>query len=464
VTQIPNILEINSYAFFFPAIISGPLLFYQDYEYFIKNGPPANKSCSRAVARKLGNAVLAMALNVIGNKMFNPKSIADETFLNSINAPEKLLACIVCVNVTKSKFYFAWSASDAACNVAGFGCAREDEDEDKDEDFSRKVDSTQTSQKGHPKDEDKDDLSEMISVGSKRKCTQFTKGSRVKEEDDLSQANSHKTKAKGIGLSQLLTPDGLHMESGYQYDQETMASCEEDMRQVQFGGLDQEQEDKIANVDEDDEWDLSTNIKPMGIELAPNLRSVTDNWNIQTHFWVKYVCYDRTPSALSLTLSYILIAAWHGFYPGYWISFVQAAVLTQTSRLVRRTIRPMFLAPNEGYNLQNPKKTKKKLLYDFLTWLTTQLGLTYNMAPFCILEFQGSVNFYKSVHWCGHCIVGVAIVVLSVLSRLKIYPSRRQTNTNIQRDETTDEHVEGLEGTWSASPSVKTSREKMKRD
>ena len=36
--------------------------------------------------------------------------------------------------LTKSKFYFAWSVSDATCNIAGFGYRRPDNEEDEDED------------------------------------------------------------------------------------------------------------------------------------------------------------------------------------------------------------------------------------------------------------------------------------------------------------------------------------------
>ena len=44
--------------------------------------------------------------------------------------------CVTGLILTKSKFYFAWSISDATCNVAGFGYKRPDMDEDDDDDLT----------------------------------------------------------------------------------------------------------------------------------------------------------------------------------------------------------------------------------------------------------------------------------------------------------------------------------------
>ena len=50
--------------------------------------------------------------------------------------------------------------------------------------------------------------------------------------------------------------------------------------------------------------------------------------------WLKTVCYERAPFANTL-LTYILSAVWHGFYPGYYFSFVSAAFATIAARTVR---------------------------------------------------------------------------------------------------------------------------------
>jgi len=390
------------------------------------------------VMRKMFNGFIAMALTVVGNKRFNPKIIADPDFIKITNVDEKMTGCIAGLLLTKSKFYFAWSISDAMCNVAGFGYRRPDTDED---------------------DED-DDLSLYSRVGgSKRKCRDEdltsnirSEGTKAKDEpsdEDLSQYKAVPLSSCGSrGTckhegSTKVKADEVSMRSSVvrvNFEFEARDSTHQDWNEFHF-----------HQEEEYDGWEVTSNIRPSGIELAPNLRSVTDNWNIQTHNWVKYVCYDRTPASINLTMSYILIALWHGFYPGYWISFVQATLLTKTSRLVRRVVRPYFLSPGEDYNTLSPEPTIKKRYYDFLTWFTTTLFIAYNMAPFFLLEFGASVAFYRSVGWIGHIVVGSAFVVLSIIDRqTNVAPKEGPMSLDADATSTVG-GLEGFEATWSAS-------------
>ena len=55
---------------------------------------------------------------------------------------------------------------------------------------------------------------------------------------------------------------------------------------------------------------------------------------MQTSLWLRRICYDRTHST---GLTYILSAAWHGFYPGYYFSFCMAIFFTMAARMVNIT-------------------------------------------------------------------------------------------------------------------------------
>jgi len=391
--------------------------------------------------RKIFNAGVAMAMTVVGNKKFNPKIIAEPRFIRNTNLDQKFIGCFTGLLLTKSKFYFAWSVSDATCNIAGFGYRRPDNEEDEDEDdlsSCHKVGGVMGQCRGNQEDLESrsgfDDTSQMDD-----------------EDDDLSQYKAvalsncgsggvcnRSNKTRSMVLDQNYSR--VHWEDGV----EEKDSTHQDWEKFH-----------LEEEEENDDWDVTTNIRPSGIELAPNLRSVTDNWNIQTHNWVKYVCYDRCPPNISLTLSYILIALWHGFYPGYWISFVQAAILTKTSRLVRRVVRPYFLAPGENNNTLDPEPTIKKRYYDFVTWFTTCIFIAYNMAPFFLLELGASAAFYRSVGWIGHIVVGSAFVALSIIDQFDLHSTRRSSNENAERSGGGG-GLEGFEATWSASK-VKTS-------
>ncbi|KAI0208979.1 Membrane-bound O-acyltransferase domain-containing protein 2 [Lamellibrachia satsuma] len=156
-------------------------------------------------------------------------------------------------------------------------------------------------------------------------------------------------------------------------------------------------------------WDLITNVNIMKIETATSLKVLIDNWNIQTGIWLRRICYDRAPVYPTL-LTYLLSALWHGYYPGYYFTFISAAFFTMAGRCIRRTIRPFFLtAP------------WKKALYECVTWVGTQLSLTYLIVPFCLLEFWPTVYYYHySMHWFLHVAVALVLVILPPTGILRL--------------------------------------------
>ena len=57
-----------------------------------------------------------------------------------------------------------------------------------------------------------------------------------------------------------------------------------------------------------------------------------DHWNMSTMIWLRYVVYERWRS---VTIVFFFSAFWHGFYAGYYLTFLGAALFLETSRLVR---------------------------------------------------------------------------------------------------------------------------------
>jgi hypothetical protein len=91
-------------------------------------------------------------------------------------------------------------------------------------------------------------------------------------------------------------------------------------------------------------WDRATNVRILPLEFGQSLRDVTENWNIRTDKWLKHcICYNFLFSAYNIdvysrvksngvALTFLTSAIWHGFYPGYYISFMTAAAMTVVSR------------------------------------------------------------------------------------------------------------------------------------
>ncbi|KAI0215989.1 Lysophospholipid acyltransferase 1 [Lamellibrachia satsuma] len=151
-------------------------------------------------------------------------------------------------------------------------------------------------------------------------------------------------------------------------------------------------------------WDLLDNAHVMKVEFANNLKVLLDHWNIRTSHWLRYVVYERVHSTLAV---FVFSAFWHGFYGGYYISFMTAALFISAGRHVRRNIRPFF---QQGASLS--------MLYDIITVIGTQIMLAYLTFPFVLLEFWLSVEILWGMYFWLH-VTTVGIVILFTFIKLQ---------------------------------------------
>lgn len=85
-------------------------------------------------------------------------------------------------------------------------------------------------------------------------------------------------------------------------------------------------------------WDRLENVKPIGIETAQNTRAYLDNWNKNTNHWLRNYVYLRVtpkgkkPGFRASLATFSTSAFWHGFYPGYYMSFILAAFLQTVAK------------------------------------------------------------------------------------------------------------------------------------
>ncbi|KAG5287934.1 MBOAT family protein [Histoplasma ohiense] len=153
-------------------------------------------------------------------------------------------------------------------------------------------------------------------------------------------------------------------------------------------------------------WNRLENVNPKGLETAPNPHAYLSSWNKNTNHWLKNYMYLRVtprgkkPGFRASLATFATSAFWHGFHPGYYFTFILGAFIQTTAKNFRRNIRPFFLTPDGS------AATPYKRFYDILTWLTTQLTLSFTAAPFVILHFKPSVHVWSSVYYYG--IVGIA--------------------------------------------------------
>ena len=85
-------------------------------------------------------------------------------------------------------------------------------------------------------------------------------------------------------------------------------------------------------------WDRLQNIIPWRVETAQNPRAYLAGWNINTNNWLRYYVYLRVtprgkkPGFRASFLTFGTSALWHGFYPGYYLTFVLASLVQTVAK------------------------------------------------------------------------------------------------------------------------------------
>lgn len=69
------------------------------------------------------------------------------------------------------------------------------------------------------------------------------------------------------------------------------------------------------------------------MQTADTFREAVAKWNPGTGQWLRLSVYTRAKSA-KLIKTYALSAIWHGFYPGYYLTFATGALFTLAARKV----------------------------------------------------------------------------------------------------------------------------------
>ncbi|KAI1074075.1 MBOAT family protein [Whalleya microplaca] len=146
-------------------------------------------------------------------------------------------------------------------------------------------------------------------------------------------------------------------------------------------------------------WNRLQNINPWGVETAQNSRAYLENWNMGTNKWLRYYIYlrvtprNRKPGFRASIATFVTSALWHGFYPGYYLTFVLASFVQTAAKHYRRNLRPFFLDPAT----QKPLPSKK--YYDVASWLATQTTFSFVVAPFVILRLDDSLLVWRRVYF-----------------------------------------------------------------
>ncbi|PYH98890.1 MBOAT family protein [Aspergillus ellipticus CBS 707.79] len=164
-------------------------------------------------------------------------------------------------------------------------------------------------------------------------------------------------------------------------------------------------------------WNRLENVDPWSLETAQNSHAYLGSWNKNTNHWLRNYVYLRVtprgkkPGFRASMATFVTSAFWHGFYPGYYLTFVLGSFIQTVAKNFRRHVRPFFLTPDGS------KPTPYKRYYDIASWLVTQITLSFTVMPFIFLSFGSSINVWRTVYFYG--IVGNVLALAFFASPAK---------------------------------------------
>ena len=150
-------------------------------------------------------------------------------------------------------------------------------------------------------------------------------------------------------------------------------------------------------------------------ELSPNFNSVTNNWNIRiSDLWLKQCIYQRVETApkginrkgLANFTTKLTSALWHGWYPGYCISFLSLGLCNWSETVLRKKLHPRI-----------PEWFRNSRIATVIGWFHTWWSVNIFFAPFLLLTWEKTGKFYSSIFWCGHVYHLGIIILCSLLPR-----------------------------------------------
>jgi len=171
------------------------------------------------------------------------------------------------------------------------------------------------------------------------------------------------------------------------------------------------------------QWNELINVKPLTIEFPPSLRHCTSEWNIKTGEWLKNYVYlrqaapgQKTPT-YALYLTNLTSAFWHGFYPGYYLSFGYAAWNVDIYRNMRAIFRPLVTT---GQGKEEKGIYPQKYIYDVLGVILASVVFNYGQASFVGLSLGRALIFFKNFYFSIHILCAIFFVATKVwLSRTR---------------------------------------------
>ncbi|KAK8805640.1 hypothetical protein WA158_002296 [Blastocystis sp. Blastoise] len=150
------------------------------------------------------------------------------------------------------------------------------------------------------------------------------------------------------------------------------------------------------------QWTGVSNVNVFKFLLSQDMGEATKNWNLRTQKWLSRYVYFRT--GYSLLCVYIVSAFWHGFYPGYYISFLFCGVCQYASRFTKTRL---YNRIKDNYYLEK--------IYCRLANIMTMFYGCYCVNAHFLLSLENAKKYYGNLHYIPHIALLIALCILMII-------------------------------------------------
>lgn len=161
----------------------------------------------------------------------------------------------------------------------------------------------------------------------------------------------------------------------------------------------------------------------MTVEFSTSFKVSLKNWNMAVQSWLERYIFKRSPvRSLSKYITFFASAFWHGFYPGYYITFFSVLVFENAGIAFFAAAKRVL-----GVAIDvDPKtaSTPARFVSWFAQWALLLVSLTYAGASFQLFDVD-SAPVYAYLSWFGH-VSAVAAWVIAMLLDAAVPPKRAE--------------------------------------
>jgi hypothetical protein len=186
------------------------------------------------------------------------------------------------------------------------------------------------------------------------------------------------------------------------------------------------------------DWEGVSNVNPLSVETGTSMQQLFAEWNVLVQRWLRDFVFLRLPRSVNRQATMLVSAAWHGFFPGYYMAFGSVPFITETTRVFMQgcgavaerlfgwSVRPPPARGGDGCAFPLGRAwLPLRLAWCALRWAVTFLCFTYVLAPFLSLQWARSLAVWEYLAFAGHVVPAVLGLAGAALLR---FAARRSSS------------------------------------